>query len=320
MSNPEMAPTRAGWQVRIEPATATLDMAHSAADVEISGKLEFEVDDGKGAFESWTITAAKDGLFVHNILWYNDPDTLLVGAYRTLAEARVTTTVIALPGQVMFAGDKLRELASERVRLLQQALPVCDVHPLDLYPVFEMTPVWTLKVRRPFAAWDVVSVFNWSEHAENTRLDFAELGLSAEGAFLVYDFWEREFLGEFVGGIDLDVAEHTNRLLAVHPALERPQFLSTDRHVTQGAVTLQALEWDETACRLRGRTAVVGGHASELVFHVPEGWVFESLEAGVPVEAVVGKDDSRVVRVVLKASTSGTADWCLEFNACPASE
>ena len=40
----------------------------------------------------------------------------------------------------MFAGDKLAGLKPERMRLLQQALPVCDVRPLDLYPFFGLLP------------------------------------------------------------------------------------------------------------------------------------------------------------------------------------
>ena len=50
--------------------------------------------------------------------------------------------------------------APGQMRLLQQCLPVCDVRPLDLFPIFEMSPVWDLKVSRPFGNWDVVSLFN----------------------------------------------------------------------------------------------------------------------------------------------------------------
>ena len=48
--------------------------------------------------------------------------------------ARLATTVVALPGQLTFFGDQLTKLPPERMRLLQQTLPVCDVRPLDLVP------------------------------------------------------------------------------------------------------------------------------------------------------------------------------------------
>ncbi|NOY81460.1 MAG: hypothetical protein GXP31_10705 [Kiritimatiellaeota bacterium] len=252
-------------------------------------------------------------LFVHNIIWYNDPDTLLVGAYRPLDEARTTTTVVALPGQVMFAGDKLRELPPDRVRLLQQTLPVCDVHPLDMFPVYSMVPIWTLKVRRPFGDWDVTSVFNWSDEPVHIASAFTELGLPRDGRFLVYDFWEKKFLGRCDTCIELDVPAHANRLLCIHPDLDRPQFLSTDRHITQGGISLKSLQWDNETTRLSGCTALVGGFAAELVFHVPPDYDFRSAEATVPLESTTS-EGSGLVRLVLRGDATGDAEWRLAFR------
>ncbi|MGH9398207.1 MAG: hypothetical protein ACRD18_15320 [Terriglobia bacterium] len=56
----------------------------------------------------------------------------MVGEAAPLSVVRIATTVIALPGQLTFISDKLGQLPPQRMRLLQQALPVCDVHPLDL--------------------------------------------------------------------------------------------------------------------------------------------------------------------------------------------
>ncbi len=252
-------------------------------------------------------------LFVHNIVWYNDPDTLLVGADRSLDEARTTTTVVALPGQVMFAGDKLCELSPERVRLLQQALPVCDVHPLDLFPVYSMAPIWTLKVRRPYGDWDVASVFNWTDEKTTSTLNFAELGLPRSGCFLVYDFWENEFLGSWETSIDLDIPAHANRLLCIRADLGRPQFLSTDRHITQGAVSLKSLRWDEETTRLNGRTALVGGSPAELVFRVPPTYAFQSAEATAPIESTTAVG-AGLARLILRSDTTRDADWRLTFR------
>ena len=129
--------------------------------------------------------ASQSQLFVNNILWYNDPDTLMVGEYASLDLARVATTVVALPGQLTFFGDKLGKLPADRMRLLQQTLPVCDVRPLDLLPLDELKPVWDLKIRRPFGDWDVVSVFNWTDQACTQRVSLAELGLDSTKEYLV---------------------------------------------------------------------------------------------------------------------------------------
>jgi len=204
-------------------------------------------------------------LFVNNIVWYCDPDTLLVGTYLPLEQARVAATAIALAGQVMFAGDKLGELPPERMWLLQRCLPVCDIKPLDLYPISQLVPVWDLKVSRPFAQWDVVSVFNFDGDASKcVALEMARLGLAPEKQYLVYDFWQQRLLGRFSGCFSVDLEPRSNLLLAVHEDLGRPQLLSNDRHLTQGAVSLRALTWDESCLTLSGKEQLVAGEHTEL--------------------------------------------------------
>ncbi|MEA3366148.1 MAG: alpha-galactosidase, partial [Candidatus Hydrogenedentes bacterium] len=176
-------------------------------------------------------------VFVNNILWWCDPDTLLVGE-APLELARMGTTVVALPGQMMFAGDKLAELPAERMRLLQQALPVCDVRPLDLYPIFELIRVWDLKIKRPFGEWDVVSLFNFGEEAQIISTTINDLGLP-DGDYVYYNFWTGQW-GETSEGLGVELPPHSNALMALHPKAPHPQFLSTDRHVTQGGTSLEA--------------------------------------------------------------------------------
>jgi hypothetical protein len=214
-------------------------------------------------------------LFVHNILWYSDPDTLLVGTFHGLEQARVTATVVALPGQMMFAGDKLAELPPERLSLLQQSLPVCAVRPLDLFPIFDLRPVWDLKIRRPFGQWDVVALFNWTDQDGEVAVSLAELGLPPASACLLYEFWESRFHGRTTDVIRLSVPAQGVRVVAVHPDLGRPQFLSTDRHITQGATSLETLHWDEVRQALVVEVKLVGGHATRLRFAVPAAYALK---------------------------------------------
>lgn len=246
-------------------------------------------------------------MFVNNIVWYCDPDTLLVGE-APMETARLATAVVGLPGQMMFAGDKLATLPPERMRLLQQCLPVCDVRPLDLYPIFEMAPIWDLKVRRDFATWDVVSVFNWDEAAADMAVAFAELGLG-DGEYVVYDFWNNACLGVHEGGFTVSVAPHGNALLAVHPAAGRPQFISTDRHITQGAISIGGVAWDADAKTLSGTAKLVAGFPSRLALYVPEGWNVLSSEADGAEVVENGLGDDGVYHMTLQSASGGEAAW-----------
>lgn len=248
-------------------------------------------------------------VFVNNILWWCDPDTLLVGE-APVEMARLATAVVALPGQMMFAGDTLAGLPPERMRLLQQALPVCDVRPLDLYPIFELVPVWDLKIRRPFGAWDVVSLFNFSDQPETIQTALDALGLP-EGTYVFYDFWSGVW-GETSGTLGRELAPHSNAVLALHRATAHPQFLSTDRHITQGGVGLEALAWDEAAKTLSGTTRAVGGFPDTLVFRVPEGYTLASASAdGAAVTHATTA--AGLLSMTLSAAEPGLVTWELRF-------
>lgn len=258
--------------------------------------------------------ATLNQLFVHNIVFYMDPDTLLVGDYHPLEEARVTATVVALPGQMMFAGDKLATLSAERMMLLKQSLPVCDVHPMNLYPVFDMAPIWDLKVKRDFANWDVVALFNWSDNNAEIGFSFEELGLEEDKSYLIYEYWTKEFQDIFETNFSMIVPAHGVRLLAIHEDLGRPQFLSSSRHITQGAVDLKALEWDAKKQNLTGSVELVANHPTTLTFYIGEEHTLQRVAVpGVDMALKLDNTDG-ILQVTLTAAKNQLADFTIKVE------
>jgi len=253
-------------------------------------------------------------VFVHNIVFFADPDTLLVGDFLGIEQARFAATVVALPGQMMFSGDRLAQLKPERMRLLQQALPVCDVRPLDLYPSFSLLPVWDLKVRRPFGAWDVVALFNWDENETPVGFAFDELGLDAEAEYAIDEFWTSSFQGVRKGRFELTVPGHGVRLLAVHRALPRPQFLSSDRHITQGAVELTRLAWDAATKTLSGSVKTVKGYPLTLRFRTPAGFAFDSAAAEDGTACKAAADSAGILSVTFTSASSHEVPFALRWK------
>jgi hypothetical protein len=258
--------------------------------------------------------ATQSQLFVNNLLWYNDPDTLMVGEFASTSVARIATTVVAMPGQLTFFGDKLTRLPADRMRLLQQALPVCDVHPLDLLPLDELRSAWDLKIRRPFASWDVVSLFNWSDERATPRLTLAQLGLDDTKEYLVYEFWSHKFLGSRKDVIELRLEPRSNVLLAIHPRLDRPQFLSTDRHVSQGGVELADAAWNQQSQELVCTFELVAGNALTAYFHVSPAFVFAGASAGDAQTETASTAASQVIAVTIRRAASGRSELRLKFR------
>ena len=216
--------------------------------------------------------------FAHANVFWSDPDCMLVSQGALAREqAQVEATVVALPGQQTFAGDKLAELAPDRVRLIQQALPVCPTRPGKLYPMFGHLPVWDLHVSRPFGDWHVVALFNWDDGEKTVGCGWDEIGESAGRRFLAWEFWNGEWLGEKSGRLEIAVPPRSVRLVCLRPALDRPQVLTSDRHVTQGGVELEDESWNEK--KLSVNVAAVGGFRQTLRIAVPEGFDFDCATA-----------------------------------------
>ncbi len=250
-------------------------------------------------------------VFVNNIVFFTDPDTLLVGEFLDIEQARLATTVVALPGQMMFAGDKLALLKPERMRLLQQALPVCDVRPLDLFPVFELLPVWVVHVRRPFAEWSVAALFNWDAAEASVGFSFEELGLDENADHVLYEFWSTTYQGIHKGRFEMRVPGHGVRLIAIHRKQEVPQYLGSDRHIVQGAVELTHLAWQATANSLAGKVKVVAGHPLTLRFRTPPGFTFGTAHAGDRVVCKVTAESAEVVALTLTSEVSQEVPFTL---------
>ena len=249
--------------------------------------------------------------FAHSIVFWSDPDCMLVNqAALAREQAQVEATIVALPGQQTFAGDKLAELAPDRVRLIQQALPVCDTHPAKLYPQFGHLPVWDLHLSRSFGDWHVVALFNWSETNAVVSAELTELGEPADRRFVGWEYWNGQYLGMVEGGFGMQVPPHSVRLVALQPYAGRPQFLTSDRHLTQGGVELKDQRWNGGS--LAVTLKVVGGFPMTARFAVPDGYTVKNVSAdGAEVEM---SEEGRGRVVAVKLSSAVTTDVKLSLT------
>jgi hypothetical protein len=211
--------------------------------------------------------------FLHNIGWYSDPDVLLVRPPLSEGMARAWATLFGLTGHTLMSSDRLTDLPESRLELLRRVYPATDIRPLDLYrPDNTLKPVVDLKVHHAGRSYDVVGVFNYETEAPLTRLlSWQELGLPAEAAFHVYDFWEGSYLGAWQNGVFVDVPPVDVRLLTLVQESERPVLISTSRHLTQGWLDVLDIQAGGTRDRptLAGHSRVVAGDRYRLTIGLP---------------------------------------------------
>ena len=210
--------------------------------------------------------------YQHNIVWYTDPDVMLLRQPLTVDQARVWATLQGLTGQALMASDRLMDLSDERVEIMRRVFPAVDIRPLDLFPAGRTKRIWDLKINHLGRSYDVVGVFNFEEgRSERTYLKWADLGLEAHGPVHVFDFWNREYLGAWENGITVDVSATSCRVLALVRASDRIQLVSTNRHITQGWVDLVRLEPGQDGISFRGTSRIIKNDPYELRFAFPRG-------------------------------------------------
>jgi hypothetical protein len=221
---------------------------------------------------------------------------------------------IALPGQLTFFGDKLADLSADRMKILQQTLPVADVYPESLYPYFTLLPVWNLHVRHALLGdYNVVALFNWEDAPRTVSVTAAELGIDAQTARCGYEFWSGQALS-FDGILSMEVPARAVRVIALHPIAAVPQWLSSDRHIAQHADELSEYAWDAESLSLKGTIRLVGGFPLTVHFRVPDGFVFCGMGEVGEIGKIGEVGENGILSVTFMAKQTTTAAFQIKFE------
>jgi len=265
--------------------------------------------------------------FLHDKVWFNDPDCLMLRAPLTLDQARAWGSVLAISGQMNVVSEWLPGLPAEKLDVVKRTMPNHGGlgRPLDL---FESNPprIWHYRTEVGGERLDVVALVNWGEGKPfDIELDVARLGLPAspEDRYVGFDYWEGVFVPPFAGKRTFRLRPSSCRVIALARLAARPQLVSTSRHVTQGAVDVVELGWDARTRTLTGRSKVVGEDPYELRVTVPrvDGKSFRLAEAGLSEADANAGVKARVsqagpcVRVTLESRESREVAWHLTFES-----
>lgn len=189
----------------------------------------------------------------HRRWWVNDPDCMMFREKDTelsLDELRTLVTTDALCGGLTQFADPLPDLPADRRRMLGQVIPSYgqSARPVDLM-LSDCPRIFDLAVARPFGKWHVVGVYNWEEQPADITLDLAALGLDPGRRYHVFDFWSDTYHG-LLQGIHVFKGQpaHACKALAIREEIPgQIELISTDLHITQGALEIAGMSRHVTA-------------------------------------------------------------------------
>lgn len=215
--------------------------------------------------------AAAKRYYFHKRGWINDADHICINLLPQ-SQAQAAATIIALSGGNIISGDRLYDLDSSRLEILKKVIPSFGeaAKPVDLFDT-DLHTVFALKIKKHFAEWTIVGFFN-SSTTENKEFHFPleRFWLDKNKTYLAFDFWKEQFLGEIQNEIHLNIQPGSVTLLSLHEKSGVSQFISTDRHVLQGAVEIEDVKWDPSLKILNGISNGPINSAHNIFVFIPE--------------------------------------------------
>lgn len=241
--------------------------------------------------------------------YWSDPDYLQVGQ-GTPQENRVRMAFAALGGGPVFLSDRLPELSDEKLSLITQCLPAYGpcARPLDLFERDDYPHVWDLPVTTKWGDWHVLGLFNLYEQPGKIAVNFAQLNLDPAWEYLIFDYFNRRLLGDLKSPRDLDLILRFSvpatevTILKVIAKQPHPFVLSTDLHLTQGAVELSDVRWDEKTLTISGKATRPPKTRGNLCVYVPPSY-----------RPAQGQPTNQVLTIPL-TFTTGTKSWKATFR------
>ncbi len=269
----------------------------------------------------------------NNIIWRNDPDHIVLSP----KEAYQSCTATSLTGSLFMLTDKAELYEnSPLIDAAIHSIPVLYTQPGQVYDVdpsrssliaqadlelsgsgprpFDAsmsttTGLFALDISKPFENWLVLGRLDERDRI----LPFKDLGLDENKEYLVFEFWNKAFLGSFKkqlepGGID---TIHHCQVFCFREKQNHPQLLATNRHISCGALEVQSMHWENSS--LKGRSDMVAGDLYSLYLYEPKEYVFDKITLSNAI--LVNNEKVGEMRVITFISKEGgSTDWEVAYK------
>ena len=176
-----------------------------------------------------------------------------------------------------------------------------------------MLPVWNLQIQNTLLDdYNIVALFNWEDEAKTISFSSEELGLQNEGKYLLFEFWTQKSYGTITEGFAMEIPAHSVRLLAMHHLKDIPQWISSDRHVTQNALELKEYKWIKESRTLEGKIGLISSFPLTMRLYVPPNFSLSGAECN-DVECATRKEENNILAVTFKSDKTGDFKFRVRF-------
>ncbi len=142
------------------------------------------------------------------------------------------------------------------------------------------------------------------------------LGLDADQSYHVYDFWNDHYIGQIAGSSRLaqDLRPGEARMMSVRQVVPHPQLLSTDRHIMQGYLDVENIQWNEKNKTLSGTSRVIGEDRYVITL-ASNGYLPESASTNDPDSGIKwSATDNGLIKIEIERKENAAVKWTVKFG------
>jgi hypothetical protein len=206
-----------------------------------------------------------------------------------------------------------------KIEILKKALPSWGeaARPVDLFDT-DFHRVFALKVKKSFGEWTVAGFFNSDEsEMREFALPLNRFWLDDNKTYIAYDFWNCRYYGEIRNELKASIPPASVLLLSIHDKPDVPKIISTDRHILQGAVELEDVNWDNDKKIFSGVStgAPYSSYNVYIYFPEPHPWRQGGIALYHDFQGYTLKmTDNNILRMHLRFEEKPTISWNIDFR------
>ncbi len=242
---------------------------------------------------------------MHKSVFYPDCDNVVMREeFNDLYKSASRIYFVSMLGIPITFGDEFDALDDKRISFIKSCLPVLDIHPKNAYKTKNPKDVLTtnLAINKEWESYNVISLFNTKNNNQTITVSFCELGLEKDKYF-IYDYTCDKFLGEFDSEFTIDLNPCESRVLSVRKNLNCPQIISTSRHISQGAMEIENLGYNNGELNLTCN--LIKNAEYTITLYIPNGY---------KVDSDLVKVQDNVYKKTIMPTKSGKHDITIKFN------
>lgn len=268
----------------------------------------------------------------NNVVWQNDPDH--IEAFGKFAYRDCMAT--SMTGSLYMITDKPEDYEKRSLEAIIRTIPVLYTRPGQIYDVdptrsmyldyidtevsgageriFDATresfnDLFLLEINKPYENWVVLG-----RTGDRVKyISFEQLGLKMDQEYLVFDFWNKKYMGSYSRGFIPGCIDSTYKcqVFCIREVEEHPQLLATNRHISCGAPDVRSVSWNGN--QLIGESELVDNDKYVIYVHEPEGYKYSGIEChGASVSD--SADENSLRQISIKSSQERTVKWIISYE------